>query len=74
MTVLVPLFCLEAAAVVPDDAVDPDDAVVAAAVVVVGALATAPSMALVTPLVASSFWVRTVFLESLSPGSSTGWK
>jgi hypothetical protein len=29
-------------------------------------------MALVTPLVASSFWVRTVFLESRSPGSSNG--
>jgi len=43
VTVLVPLFCLAA------------EAVVAAAVVVVGALATAPSMALLTPLVASSF-------------------
>ena len=48
VTVLVPLFCLAADAVVAD-------ASVAAAVVVVGALATAPSMALLTPLVASSF-------------------
>ena len=71
VTVLADLFCL-AAAVVADAVVA--DAVVAAAVVVVGALAIAPSMALDTPLVASSFCVRTVFLESLSPGSSMGWK
>jgi len=65
VTVLVPLFCLAAAAVVAD-------ASVAAAVVVDGALATAPSIALLTPLVASSFCVRRVFLESLSAGSSGG--
>ena len=59
----------------PDAVVAPSvvaPAVVVAAVVVVGAFATAPSMALVTPLVASSFWVRRVFLSSLLPGSSIG--
>ena len=64
VTVLVvALFCL------PADAV-----VAAAAVVVVGALAMAPSMAFSTPLAASSFCVRRVFLASLSLGSSSGWK
>jgi len=65
VTVLVALFCLPGDAVVAD-------AAVAAAVVVVGALAMAPSMAFSTPLAASSFCVRRVFLESLSLGSSSG--
>ena len=63
VTVRTSLFCLD------------EDTVVAEAVVVAdGALAIVESMALDTPFVASSFWMRSVFLESLSPGSSGGWK